>query len=84
MTRVSAKRLVFAAFIVVLVVLGMTLPVYWVFLLSTVAISALIARTIAASPFIPGVLPGDTPRPHQCFPSPLRTGAPLMVRQVLR
>ncbi|HQZ48757.1 MAG TPA: branched-chain amino acid ABC transporter permease, partial [Microbacteriaceae bacterium] len=46
MTRVSAKRLVFAAFIVVLVVLGMTLPVYWVFLLSTVAISALIARSV--------------------------------------
>lgn len=46
MKHVSPARLILAVFIVVLVVLGMTLPDYWVFLLSTVAISALIARSV--------------------------------------
>lgn len=45
--RAARARLVtIALFIVLLLVLGFTLPVYWVFLLSTVAISALIARSV--------------------------------------
>lgn len=39
-------RALFLAMIVVLVVLGAALPIYWVYLLSTVAISALIARSV--------------------------------------
>lgn len=46
MTRVSAKWVALGGCAVLLVVLGLTLPVYWVFLLSTVAISALIARSV--------------------------------------
>ena len=46
MKRVSATHIAIAGFIVVLVVLGLILPVYWVYLLSTVAISALIARSV--------------------------------------
>lgn len=42
--RVRAATI--AVFVALLLVLGMTLPVYWVFLLSTVAISALIARSV--------------------------------------
>ena len=42
----QAKLATLAAFITLLLVLGFTLPVYWVFLLSTVAISALIARSV--------------------------------------
>lgn len=42
----KATRLVWVPFLVGLVTLGLFLPVYWVYLLSTVAISALIARSI--------------------------------------
>lgn len=40
------RRLVWAVLFAVLVTLGLVLPVYWVYLLTTVAISALVARSI--------------------------------------
>ena len=46
MKRVNATHIAIASLIAVLVVLGLILPVYWVYLLSTVAISALIARSV--------------------------------------
>jgi branched-chain amino acid transport system permease protein len=42
----SARRLAWAPICVLLVTLGLVLPVYWVYLLSTVIISALVARSI--------------------------------------
>lgn len=46
MTRARASWAVAAGFAAVLVALAVTLPDYWVFLLSTVAISALVARSV--------------------------------------
>lgn len=46
MRHVKPRRLAWTVFLVVLVMLGLILPAYWVYLLSTVAISALIARSI--------------------------------------
>ena len=46
MKRVNATHIAIASLIAVLVVLGLILPLYWVYLLSTVAISALIARSV--------------------------------------
>ena len=42
----ESRRLAGAPFLALLVIFGIMLPVYWVYLLSTVAISALIARSI--------------------------------------
>ena len=46
MTRARASWAVAVGFAAVLVALAVTLPDYWVFLLSTVAISALVARSV--------------------------------------
>jgi branched-chain amino acid transport system permease protein len=42
----TPRRFAWVPFVVVLVTLGLILPVYWVYLFSTVAIGALIARSI--------------------------------------
>ncbi|MGC5628287.1 ABC transporter permease subunit [Georgenia sp. Z1344] len=46
MRLADVRTVATALLVVVLVVLGLVLPVYWVYLLSTVAITALVARSI--------------------------------------
>ena len=71
-----ARLATLAAFIALLLVLGFTLPVYWVFLLSTVAISAL-----------PGggkAVPGSLRCPTPCAPASARSGGPAHILPIRR